>query len=260
MNDRYCLITGAAGGFGRAYTKTCSNEGFIPILTDIDHIKLEEIKQDISKTYGLTCITIPSDIRRDDGTNAVWQYLDEHHIKLSRVINTVGIEIEGMFADLSSEHILNIVKTNVVGFTNILSHSLKYKSNQMEIINFGSLAGFFSMPYKAVYAASKSYIINLSRALHLELKPQNVNLLVVCPAGVPTRQEVIDRIKKQGFYGKVTTSKVDDIVSKSLKLVKKGKAVYVPRLSNKLLIFIARLLPSLKVTKIISRRWMKKDK
>ena len=258
MNHKYCLITGAAGGFGRAYTLSCIKEGFIPILTDIDILKLETIQKELLDQYHVSCVVIASDIRDDHGTDDIWQYLDNHNIKLSKVINTVGIEVEGMFYDVSSEHITNIVKTNVVGFTNIISQSIKYKDKYMEIINFGSLAGFFSMPYKAVYAATKSYIINLSRALYLELKPQHVHVLVVCPAGVPTRQEVIDRIKKQGFYGKITTSKVEDIVNKSLKLVKKGKAVYVPRFSNKLLIFIARFLPSLLTTKIIARRWMKK--
>ncbi len=259
MDVKYCLITGAAGGFGKAYTHTLIERGYTLILTDFNADHLNALKEECQRRYGKEVTTFISDIRQDGGMQNIWHYLMLNDIKLSLVVNTVGLEIEGLFSDLKPEHMSNIVKTNVVGFTNVIAYSLLYKAEKMEIINFGSMAGFYAMPFKAVYAASKAYIISLSRALHLELKTDGVSILVVCPAGVPTRQEVIDRIKRQGVYGKLTTSKVDEVVNKSIMLVRKGKAVYVPKCFNRFLVFITKLLPSLLASKLIAKRWTPKD-
>ncbi len=259
MIKKYCLITGAAGGFGKAYTTACIKRGYMPILTDYNEQKLSAFKQELVNTYDIDVITFTADMTNENGTDHIWAYLKKHDITLSLVIYTVGIEIEGMFKDLTTEYISRIIKTNVVGFTYFISRVIAYKSSHMDIINFASLAGFFSMPYKAVYAASKAYIINLSKALYVEFKNEDVNVLVICPAGVPTRQEVIDRIKRQGFYGKITTSRVEDIVNRSFVLVKKRKMIYIPRLFNKTFVLIAKVLPSKWVTKIIAKRWIPKQ-
>lgn len=238
----------------------CLEKGYIPILTDIDVQGLIDLQKVLQEEFQKPVMTVAADVRNEVDADKIWAFLKTNAIRLSLVVNLVGIEIEGKFIDIPSEDVLNIVRTNILGFTSILTHCLNFRCEPMYIINFGSLAGFFPMPYKAIYASSKAYIIALTKALHRELKSDHVHLLVVCPAGVPTRQIVIDRIKRQGLYGAWSASKPEVIVATSLRLVKRGKAVYVPRLFNKWLVGISRWLPSQWTTRLIMRRWINAGK
>jgi len=58
------------------------------------------------------------------------------------------------------------------------------KNGPSHILNVSSLSGFFSMPKKQVYAATKSYMRFFSLSLHHELKNSGVQMSVVCPGGI----------------------------------------------------------------------------
>ncbi len=260
MSDKYCLITGAAGGFGKEYAFEMMKRGYIPILTDIRESTLLELKTALSEKFSVSPITIKADVTDKTETDKIFEYLKANDIKLSLVLNIVGIENEGWFDQVDSNELMAIVKTNVLGTMHILTECLKYKDEHLDIITLSSMAGFYSMPFKAVYAASKAFLINISRALNIELKDKGVNVLVACPAGVPTRQIVINRIKSQGFFGKITSSTTEKIIKDTLRLVKKGKSVYIPRFSNKVIYFISRLIPEKLRAKAILKRWKRTDK
>ena len=57
------------------------------------------------------------------------------------------------------------------------------------LINVCSLAGFFPMPYKATYAASKRFLLDFSRALREEIKSFGT-VTALCPSGMPTTDGV----------------------------------------------------------------------
>src|SRR5207253_516150 len=59
------------------------------------------------------------------------------------------------------------------------------------ILNTGSMGGFYTIPGKTVYAASKAYIYFFSRSLRLELKQHNINVSVLCPGGTDSNHNTI---------------------------------------------------------------------
>ena len=70
----------------------------------------------------------------------------------------------------------------VTMLTRLLLDELKANAPS-HIMNTGSMGGFYIIPGKTVYAASKAYIYFFSRSLRLELKPHNVIVSVLCPGG-----------------------------------------------------------------------------
>jgi short-subunit dehydrogenase len=127
----------------------------------------------------------------------------------------------------------------------------------LRIINMSSLGAFYPMPTKAVYAASKRFLLDFSQALNFELRDENVNVCVVCPAGLPTYREAIQRLLAQGLAGQLTTLNVGEVAQGAIDCALAGKAVYVPGAINRLLASLGRLLPPAWVVNIIGRRWMK---
>ena len=64
--------------------------------------------------------------------------------------------------------------------------SLPYMKEGDSIINMGSNSSWQPVPYQAIYGASKSYVLNFSRALGRELKNRGIHVMCVCPGWIKT--------------------------------------------------------------------------
>jgi short-subunit dehydrogenase len=101
-------------------------------------------------------------------------------------------------------------------------------------------AAFQPLPYSAVYAASKAFVLLFSEALGRELKQQGTHVLAVCPGPVET-----------AFWDKIgskLSSKAMDTpqrtVGQALAAFERGRAVIVPgRFGLRLQAFATRLIP-----------------
>ena len=116
------------------------------------------------------------------------------------------------------------------------------------------------MPYFAIYSASKAFLESLFISLHYELKKQGVKVTVVLPGGAPTRPDVIEAIKDQGLWGKLSAKSPNFVAERSLKAVKKNKLRYVPGGFNKFLYFVMKLVPLRIKLAFIAKRWSKLSK
>ena len=97
----------------------------------------------------------------------------------------------GAFEQEDLENQLGIVDLNDRALTAMCSLSLPYLPSGSAIINLGSNSSWQPVPYMAVYAASKAYVLSFSRALGRELKTRGVHVLCVCPGWIKT--EFMDR-------------------------------------------------------------------
>jgi short-subunit dehydrogenase len=122
------------------------------------------------------------------------------------------------------------------------------------------MSGASPMPYFALYSASKSMLTNFFTALNYELKKTGVNITVVMPGGVYTRPDIIEDIKGQGLWGKLSAIRPEVVSEKSIKKSKKNKARYIPGFFNKFLYFAIKILPKKIVLNFIARRWKKISK
>ena len=122
------------------------------------------------------------------------------------------------------------------------------------------MSGQTPMPYFALYSATKAMLTNFFTALHYELKKQDVKVTTVMPGAVPTRADVIESIKKQGIWGKISQKSPEFVAEKSLKAVKKNKLKYIPGFFNKFLNALMKVVPKRLVLRFIARRWKNQSK
>jgi short-subunit dehydrogenase len=112
-----------------------------------------------------------------------------------------------------------------------------------KILNIGSMSGFFPVPYKSVYSATKAFVLSFSRSLSKELEGSGIGVFIVCPNGVETNTLTTIRIRTHGFWSKLTTIPCDRLAKLSLDKIEKGKKIFVPLFMNRLLLFIGKILP-----------------
>ena len=173
-----------------------------------------------------------------------------------------GLDYEGLFRERRREQIRSILRVNIEGTLEVTHALLERRDPRFifRIINVGSLAGFYPMPVKATYAASKRFLLDFSIALREELRPQGVTVTILCPAGMPTTASCIQGIEAQGIMGQLTTQDVGGVAAQTLDQALRGRAVFIPGGINRVLWLVGSLVPPALLAKLIGWRWRKTSK
>ena len=161
------------------------------------------------------------------------------------LINNVGLGSSGSFEDTTLEFDICLVKLNVlpmIQLTKLFLPSLK-KFEKSYMLNISRLWSYRSIPYNALYTASKAFIYSFSKEISSELKEDRIQVSVSCPAGVYINSEVVERIKSSGKIAKWTSLYVDVVASYIVSSMLKGKNLIIPGGSAKVLIILMRLIP-----------------
>ena len=230
----YTFISGATGGIGKAFCLECLKSGDKLFLTGRSEKKLSDLKAEL-------LIILPSaeieyfacDISDQNARVDMLEFIEAKGLKFKRIINVAGVDTQKAFKEYTSEKVLFQMRVNAEA-TVCLTHALLLRrAESVEIVTISSMSGESPMPYFALYSATKAMLTNFFTSLHYELKREGVKVTVVLPGGVPTRPDIIDEIKSQGLWGKLSAKSPEFVARKSLKAVKRNKIKYIPVGFNK---------------------------
>ncbi len=258
MKHRVC-ITGAAGGLGKAFAKECADRGWDLYLTDLSEEKLVLLSAGLTRQSRVQVLYDACDLLDPEARDIFWKRSDALGIKFDTLINVAGLDFEGAFMDRSLDEVNTIIRVNIEATVAMTRRMIEYRSKMdpVYIINVSSLAGFYPMPLKAVYAASKRFLLDFSRAMHQELRAEGVHVLALCPAGLATKPDTINSIESQGWVGQVTTMQTGMVAARTINRVLAHQSVYIPGWVNQILHSVSALLPPDWVAWMIRKRWEK---
>ena len=224
------IITGAAGGFGRAMAIKCARRGYNIFLTDINENGLLSLKLGLERQYGVAVTVKNCDLTDGRDVDKLISAIDRYNIRSDMLLNVAGIDFEGGFQSKERENVAKIVSLNDTATLRITHAVLQRRreNNSFYAVFVSSLASMFLMPLKATYAASKHFLLDFALALRQELKHENANVLVICPGGMITTAENAAAIEAQGFFGCITTNPLEKVARKTIDRVLVGKAKYIP--------------------------------
>lgn len=171
------------------------------------------------------------------------------------LVNCAGVGRNGRFETLAQEDVHRMVALNCAALAEFTSVCLPYMiptgdlcsyATGPRILNIASSAGFLPQPGFSVYAASKSFVISFSRALHAELRIHNIASTTVCPGPVATEfasvATGVPGAKTEGFKS-LFVVKPARLVKKSILASKKGRGLYVYGFSQKVIHVLSKILP-----------------
>ncbi len=253
--ESYLMITGATGGLGRAMSVECARRGYNLFLTDRGQ-NGEWFSRRLSETFGIEAVYRPCDLVSIQSRTDFFGQLRSQGSRFWGLINVAGTDYEGAFLEKTREQILQIVQLNLVATLDV-THTvlgLRDPDRRFMLINVCSLAGFFPMPYKATYAASKRFLLDFSRALREEIREYG-SVTALCPGGLPTTPDTMRAIFAQGFWGKMTTLDTALVARRTLDHALKGHAVYIPGFINQTLHSLGSMAPVGWVARSIGKRW-----
>lgn len=251
------MITGAAGGLGRALANECGSRGYNLFLTDLNEDGLRYIQRGLERQFGITVTTKACDLTSAESVDELLTSVDKHNIRFDMLLNIAGLDFEGGFMGRDREKVVKIVTLNDAATLRITHAILERRraGKQFTIIFVSSLASMFPMPLKATYAASKRFLLDFAISLRQELKSQDANVLTLCPGGMVTTQASIKGIEAQGFWGNATTNPLEGVARKTLDRALAGKSIYVPGGLNQTLSFFGKIIPRSWVAAVVYWRW-----
>ncbi|MGI6005327.1 MAG: SDR family NAD(P)-dependent oxidoreductase [Christensenellales bacterium] len=251
------LITGAAGGLGRAFAVECAARGYDLMLTDLDACGLQAIGQGIQKRYGVRVMTQACDLTQPQAADKLLEYCKNQNMDVQMLLNVAGVDFEGGFLQRSGQSIAQIVRLNIEATLCVTHRALEARRGDAPfyIVFVSSLASLYPMPLKATYAASKRFLLDFGCALGQELKSDNVRVLTLCPGGLATTEQVMEAIAAQGLWGSGTTNHLESVTRRSIDGVLRGRRTYIPGALNRVLAALGRLIPRKMLAAILYRRW-----
>lgn len=241
------ILTGATGGVGQEFLKQMLEE-------KVDEVwAVARNEQKLSKLrvqYGERVVPISVDLSELSGVEKIEEMLIKHQPHIEYLINNAGMAKMGDYHDFSMEEIDKTINLNCKAPVMLSKICIPYMGEGSKILNISSASAFQPNPYINLYAASKAFERNYSRALNIELKRLGITCVAVCPGWIDT--ELLQREingKKVKFPGLVTADKV---VKQAIKDAKKGKDMSVCSLYVKCQHVNVKLLPQ----KLVMKIWM----
>ena len=251
MDNNYVLITGASSGIGFELAKLFKRDGHNLILVARDKEKLKNATDKLNNKKN-KIIMLDIDLSKEEQINKLINYIDDNEIKVNILVNNAGIGSFGNFTEVDWNIEEKLIDINIKALTRLTKYFLPkmIENKSGGILNVASTAAFASGPKMATYYASKAYVLNLTEAIHEELRAFGVKISCLCPGPVRTSFQSKAGINKSEKAKKYLMDA--DIVAKvGYEEFKKGKVIIIPGFKNKILVKANRLLPRAISRKII---------
>ena len=187
LEGRTAVITGAAGGIGRAIAVSLARRRCHLALADIDEKGMVGTEA-LVRPHGIRVSRHLLDVADREAVADFPARVAAEHSSVDLLINNAGVAVGGTFEQVSDEDIEWLFEINfwgVVRMTRAFMPALQ-ASDDARVVNLSSLFGLIAPPEQVAYAASKFAVRGFSEALRHEMEGSSVGVTVVHPGGVAT--------------------------------------------------------------------------
>lgn len=249
---RTALVTGASSGIGTAFVHALATRGMNVVLVARSADRLRQIADEIAAKHGVRAEVVGADLSVASAAEAVRLDVEQRGLAVDLLVNNAGFATHGHFDKISAQRDHDEIMVNiaaVVGLTHAFVPGMLTRGGGA-VINVASTAAFQPLPFMAVYAASKSFLVSFSYALAEEFRDRNIRVLALCPG--PTATNFFEAAAaKEAAVGRLRSA--DQVVATGLRALEKGRTFVVDGTGNAVTGFLARMLPASFTAKMAGR-------
>jgi uncharacterized protein len=224
------MVTGASSGIGEAFAERLAKDGWDLVLVARRRDRLEEVAARLAGEHRISARVAEADLADHDQLEALCAEAAE--TPLGMLVNNAALAHYMPFSELPAGPARELVQLNVLAPVLLTRAVLAGMIEQSKgaVINVASLLAFSGsweaphLPQRAVYAASKSFLVTFTQILAGEVRDSGVRVQVVCPGLV--RSEFHSR---QGLdMSAVPRMEPAAVVDASLLDLERGVVVSIP--------------------------------
>lgn len=238
------VVTGASSGIGLELARLAARDGSFMLLIGLSHASLDELAAEFAAA-GVQAEALAIDLSDPGSGERIERELTGRGLFCDVLVNCAGFGRYGLAAEISRAEQIKLLDVNVRALTEL---SLRFLPGMLArgrggILNVGSIAGYLSGPYMAVYFASKAYVNSFSAALANEAAGTGVT--VTCFAPGVTRTAFFERcgIGQTRLLKLAPRANTPETAAVGWRGFKTGKRVVIPGIGNRLIMAVCRFLP-----------------
>jgi NAD(P)-dependent dehydrogenase (short-subunit alcohol dehydrogenase family) len=176
--NKVCVITGAAGGIGRASVSAFSREGAVVVAVDL--------KEEVD-----AAMFVSADLTDESQVQQLYASVVERFGRVDVLFNNAGIahREDGSILDVSRTTWQHVLETNLTSVFYCCKYGIPHlrQSGGGSVINMASVVAVMgSAESQIAYTASKGGVLAMSRELGVEFADQGIRVNALCPGPVET--------------------------------------------------------------------------
>jgi short-subunit dehydrogenase len=234
------LITGASSGIGASFARRLAADAHDLVLVARRRERLDDLAKELRSRHGSNTEVLAADLADTAALSQVESRASKGDVTL--LVNNAGFAGYRPFKDLDPTVADELLRLQVLAVTRLTRAALPAMLARRAgaVINVASLLALSGsipanpMPYRAVYAGAKAYVLTFTRALAGELKDSGIKLQVLLPGVVST--EFHDQLNLDRNRLASMAMQPDDVAAASLAALEAGELVCVPGLDDPSLI------------------------
>jgi NAD(P)-dependent dehydrogenase (short-subunit alcohol dehydrogenase family) len=183
LTGRSAIVTGGSKGLGAAMAEGLASAGANVLLASRNLDESQAAADEIAAGYGVKTAAIQADVSNSADVDAMVAKAMTEFGQIDILFNNAGINIRGPIDELSYEDFRKVQDINVDGVwlcSRAVARHMK-KQGKGRIINMASTLGLVGLANRTPYATSKGAVVQMTRALGLELANDGIAVNAICP-------------------------------------------------------------------------------
>jgi uncharacterized protein len=245
-NRRSALITGASAGIGAAFARHLAAEGYDVLLVARRAERLEELAGQLHQKHGVRAEVFAADLTDPASPAAIMARATELGLPIDVLINNAGLSARTKFSNTPWDAVAGELQLMVTAVTELIHRAIPGMKQRGwgRIVNLSSLAAVSPPGEGLLYTGIKSYVMNMSQSLDMELKPHGIHVTALCPGfthsefhDVMGTRDAADRLPK------FLWQQPDSVVREGWAAAMDGRPVCIPGTVNKVTAAAIRPVP-----------------
>ena len=252
------IVTGGSSGLGRVIAQSLVDAGANVVIgalepegVELAAKELGELAQDVNRVLGVAV-----DITTDEGVQKLFDAALERFGQLDVLVNNAGRTHRGKVENTTPDEFREWMELNFIAMVRCTRAAIPYLlPRRGHVVNIGSLASKSAARWVGTYPATKFAVAAYSQQLRLELGPQGLHTLLVCPGPVARKDDrlyplagtegIPEEALRPGAGVKTSRIAPEKLAAKILQCCERRKPELVVPGKARILFALSQLWPSL---------------
>ena len=241
-DDLRALVTGASSGIGEAFARALRGRGRPLVLVARRADRLAKLAAELGGDAA--AVAIPLDLTEPGAGERLERALAERGMAVDLLVNNAGVGHTGTFLEQPPERLAGMLDLNVRAVVDLTRRFLPpmVARGRGGVINVVSTSAFQPVPFLAVYAASKAFVLSFTEALATELSGTGVTVQALCPGLTESEFHQTAGTDKV-LFTRTGTMSAPAVAERSLRALERGRLRVIPGWQNRLVAGVQRFLP-----------------